>query len=467
MSEGDKPTVLIVGAGLGGLLFGALLEKADIPYTIFERAATVKPLGSALAIGPTLLPVFEQLGIYDEFVSIGKYLTHAGAFKETLKPYRASDYRPVEEYAGYGQYIVARPKLYELFLKQIPSHKIRFGHRVLNISEEDDKVTVHLSNSDIYKGDIIVGADGAYSAVRQRMNEKLKAKGLLPREDQEDLPFSCTCLVGQTKVLDPEEYPIVKEPLGQFFAVLGDERPYTWTIFTTAQKTLCFMVMHHLSKQSSKAAEEQRFRNSDNSEWGAFPAQVMCDETRDFKIPVSDGKKTLGDLYDLTPKELISKVMLEEKVFKTWHHGRTVLLGDACHKLHPNGGQGAVTAIHDAIALANLIYAMPTKSSSDLTKIFEEYQEERYPAVMDSFKNSQLLSKVTDRGIVGALALLLVTRMPMWLWRLALQKLVRCRPQAGFLEAREVKGTITPAISPSERKARAVFEKYQKRAAAI
>lgn len=54
-------------------------------------------LGSALAIGPTLLPVFEQLGIYDEFVSIGKYLTHAGAFKETLKPYRASDYRPVEE----------------------------------------------------------------------------------------------------------------------------------------------------------------------------------------------------------------------------------------------------------------------------------------------------------------------------------------------------------------------------------
>lgn len=88
------------------------------------------------------------------------------------------------------------------------------------------------------------------------------------------------------------------------------------------------MIMHHLSRKSSKAAEEQQFKNSDNSEWSAFPAQVMCDETRDFKIPVGDGKKTLGDLYDLTPQELISKVMLEEKVFKTWHHGRTVLLGD-------------------------------------------------------------------------------------------------------------------------------------------
>jgi cation diffusion facilitator CzcD-associated flavoprotein CzcO len=41
----DKPKVLIVGAGLGGLVLGALLEKAKIPYTIFERATVVKPLG--------------------------------------------------------------------------------------------------------------------------------------------------------------------------------------------------------------------------------------------------------------------------------------------------------------------------------------------------------------------------------------------------------------------------------------
>lgn len=45
MTTNEKPTVLIVGAGLGGLLLGALLEKSGVPYTIFERAATVKPLG--------------------------------------------------------------------------------------------------------------------------------------------------------------------------------------------------------------------------------------------------------------------------------------------------------------------------------------------------------------------------------------------------------------------------------------
>ncbi|KAG0273300.1 hypothetical protein BGZ95_010882 [Linnemannia exigua] len=417
MSTNDKPTVLIVGAGLGGLMLGALLEKQSVPYTIFERAATIKPLGklycpgaltaikitdayyktggSALSVGPVLLPIFEQLGIYDEFVSIAKFSTQLNAFNESLKPHRPHDYTPLKELAGYGQYIVARPILHELFLKQIPPHKIHFGHRVLNITEEDNKAIIHLSNNQTFEGDIVVGADGAYSAVRQRMYEKLKAKGELPKSDEEDLPFSCTCLVGQTKVLDPKEYPIVKEPHAQFYVVLGEDKPYTWITFTTAQNTLCFMVIHHLSKTTSKGALEQRFRNNENSEWGAHPAQTMCDETRDFRIPARVGMKTMGDIYDLTPKDLISKVMLEEKVFKTWHSGRSVLLGDACHKLNPSGGHGAVTAIHDAIALANLLYALPSNTTSEINKIFQDYQQERYPAVMESYNNIGQVGEVS------------------------------------------------------------------------
>ncbi|KAG0371467.1 hypothetical protein BGX24_001624 [Mortierella sp. AD032] len=340
MSSNDKPTVLIVGAGLGGLIFGALLEKQGLPYAIPLEYTYRQGPSSAMSVGPVLLPIFQLLGIYDEFLTIGKYVTHAGVFKETLKPYKPNDYSPIEEYL---QSL--------LFLKQIPSHKIQihFGHRVLNITEEDYKVTVHLSNNDTFVGDIIVGADGAYSAVRRRMYEQLKAKGLLPTSDQEDLPFSVTCLVGQTKVLDPEEYPIIKEPTSQFYAVLGDGKPYTWTIFTTAQNTICFMLKLRLDPQGSY-----------------FQSHVGGE------------------------------------VFKTWHSGRFVLLGDACHKLHQSGGHGAVTAIHDAIALAYLVYAMPSKTSSDFTKIFEEYQSERYPAVMDSSKNSQVMSKATQRGLVLA-----------------------------------------------------------------
>ncbi|KAF9902142.1 hypothetical protein EC991_005255 [Linnemannia zychae] len=432
MSTEDKPTVLIVGAGLGGLLLGALLEKLEIPYTIFERASTVKPLGSAMSIGPTLLPLFEQMGIYDDIVAIGKPLTHIRDFKETensAEPVPPLDLTLAEELSGYGYYIVARPKLYGLILKQVPSDKVHFGSRVLNITEKDNKVTVHLSNNTTCVGDIVVGADGAYSAVRQRMYEQLKAKGELPLSDQEDLPFSCTALVGQTKVLDPNEYPEVASEL---------------------------------------AAMEQRFRDTNNSEWGDFSAQAMCDETRDFPIPIKGGSlRTLGDLFDLTPKEYISKVMLEEKVFKTWHNRRYVLLGDACHKLTPAGGHGAVTAMHDALALANLLYAMPTKTSTNITKIFEEYQMERLPAVMDSFNNSKQLAKKSDTGIMGTVVLYLMTNMPAWLWRQVQAKVIRFRPMAGFLKELELKGTLKPVVSPSEQKARAVYNEHHNIVAAL
>lgn len=82
--------------------------------------------------------------------------------------------------------------------------------------------------------------------------------------------------------------------------------------------------MHHLDAESSKMNNSFR-----NSEWGPEAAEQMCKEVRDFPIPGGiNNNLTLGDLIDKTPQDLISKVMLEEKVFDTWFHGRTVLLGD-------------------------------------------------------------------------------------------------------------------------------------------
>lgn len=46
MSEGEKNRIIIVGAGVGGVMLGLLLHKAGIPFDIYERAATVKPLGN-------------------------------------------------------------------------------------------------------------------------------------------------------------------------------------------------------------------------------------------------------------------------------------------------------------------------------------------------------------------------------------------------------------------------------------
>ncbi|KAF9935625.1 hypothetical protein BGZ65_003198, partial [Modicella reniformis] len=74
----STPKVLIVGAGLAGLLLAILLEQIDVRYQVFERAAVVKPLGSAMALGPNILPIFEQLGLLEDL-------------KRISKPYRSVD----------------------------------------------------------------------------------------------------------------------------------------------------------------------------------------------------------------------------------------------------------------------------------------------------------------------------------------------------------------------------------------
>ncbi|KAG0016466.1 hypothetical protein BGZ81_011195 [Podila clonocystis] len=89
----------------------------------------------------------------------------------------------------------------------------------------------------------------------------------------------------------------------------------------------------------------------------------------------------------------MSKVMLEEIVFDTWYGGRTVLLGDACHKMNPSGGVGGIHAIHDAVALANWLSTLRVPGDKQITKVFKEYQRERYPVVKAAFETSRMFTR--------------------------------------------------------------------------
>lgn len=80
--------------------------------------------------------------------------------------------------------------------------------RYYHFQQNDDGVMLRCSDNSSYHGDILVGADGAYSAVRQHLFKVVKGKKMLPRSDDVPFPFHCVCLVGQTETLDSEEFPI-------------------------------------------------------------------------------------------------------------------------------------------------------------------------------------------------------------------------------------------------------------------
>ncbi|KAF9414434.1 hypothetical protein BGZ94_000397 [Podila epigama] len=454
----ERPHVLIAGAGLGGLSLAIMLSKADITFEILERSAEVRPLGAALVLGNNIGPLFEQLGIYEEFKKLAKQATDMSVFSEELKLEYIMRIGWLERMVQYKEYFISRPDLYDLLWRQIPEENIHMNKKILSFDQDNMGVHVRCEDGTTYKGDILVGADGAYSAVRQHLYKILKAEGKLPASDQAPLSFKSVCLVGKTLPLDPSEFPSVQSKVSHVNSVLGSTNRCSWTTITTKNNTVCWAVIKYLSSETSRA--DRSFRNT---EWGPQAAEAMCREVYSYKIP--NGKfgrvSNLGEYIDRTPKHLISKVMLEEKVFDTWYNGRVVLIGDACHKMNPSGGSGAANAIHDAVALANWLSTLQSSSVYELKKVFKEYQSERLPVVKKAFETSHMLSKNLEKGKSAALYRKMIKRLPMWMWQRIILKMMSQRPQVSFLPPVEEKGLAKTSAQPSLHKTRAILEQQE------
>ncbi|KAI1319896.1 hypothetical protein EDD11_002570 [Mortierella claussenii] len=111
--------------------------------------------------------------------------------------------------------------------------------------------------------------------------------------------------------------------------------------------------------------------------WGKLDERYNIEDSiREQACPFGG---TLGDLIDVTSRKMISMVVVEEKFYRTWHYGRTVLLGDACHKVLPSSGHGTTQGILDAISLASLLSELPTNSLTDIEALFRVHYERRGP----------------------------------------------------------------------------------------
>ncbi|KAG0283054.1 hypothetical protein BGZ96_012588 [Linnemannia gamsii] len=145
--------------------------------------------------------------------------------------------------------------------------------------------------------------------------ENLKGKKQSLVSDAAPLPFSTVCLIEGC----------------QFIRTLGDNKPYTWTYFTTRQKTVAYMVIHYLDEVSCKEND-----SVSSIEWGPEAADLM-----------------------------------------------------SFHKLGPTGGSGVNCSIHDA----NRLNALSVKlTRAEIEKAFQAYRDERILWV-EAANNSSLIFK--------------------------------------------------------------------------
>ncbi|KAF8925185.1 hypothetical protein BGZ58_001060 [Dissophora ornata] len=386
VNDGKTPHVMIVGAGLAGLLLAILLDRAGIPYEVFERAKEIKPLGALMSLNTNILVALEQLGLLPEVEEISKPNSDLHVYNDDLSKIGLFEVPNEKEVLGYDRLAFARPRLYQLLLSKVPPSKIHFSKRVMSMEQNKEGVMIRCSDGTTYHGDLLVGADGAYSGVRQGLYKLMQKDNLLPVEDTEELSKGFICMVGTTDPLDPKEYPGLEDERSCANVIIGKGSPYTWSAFTVPENRICWNVVVQLS--SLAQSQEHKFRNS---EWGPESNEEMIKEVEHFKTPFGH---TMGELIASTPRDGISRVYLEDKLFETWHHGRTVLIGDAAHKLLPSAGQGAVTSMQDAVVLANCLYDLRSTSISDVTEALKDFKEQRYPQVKEQYEASKMNAQV-------------------------------------------------------------------------
>ncbi|KAK3825579.1 MAG: hypothetical protein J3Q66DRAFT_328072 [Benniella sp.] len=433
--ENKSLHVMIAGAGLGGLMLAILLERLGISYLVFERATELRQLGSAMTFNANILPVFEQLGLLEEVQKISLPGFTMNIYNHKIEMIGFVDGRLYRERSGYDTIMFARPDMHNLLLSQVPPEKVLLKKRVLSMEQSEDGVTIHVADGSTYHGDILVGADGAYSGVRQGLFKLMEEENTLPSADKVDMEVGYISMVGISDPQDPEKYPALKLEHSVFSRVIGDGVPLSYNTITVPGNRICWGMTVQLD--TSKTSKNMTFKNA---EWGPEANESMINEIRNF--PSSFGG-VIGDLIDATPRDKISRVYLEEKMFETWYHGRTVLIGDACHKMLPSGGQGAVNALQDAVILANCLYDLESKSSNHITEAFKSYKEQRYPHAKYQMDKSRALGKVsygqtiTDR----ILRFVLFNLVPAKMREQRFLKDVSYRPMLTFIEQPENRGT--------------------------
>ncbi|KAG0293460.1 hypothetical protein BGZ96_002802 [Linnemannia gamsii] len=444
------PHVLISGAGLAGLFLGILLEKAGIPYDIYERAAEIKPIGAVMCLSPNILTAIEQVGLYDELMSFSKEAIDSTFYTDQLEVV-AKNGAITADVVGYERILFARPELYDLLYRQVPSSKVHFSKKIVSFEQDEGGVTITLGDNTTARGDILVGADGAHSAVRNHLYKTLNSQGLLPDIDAKPMSVAYISLVGTTDALDPVKYPCVLQESCDISYMIGDKKtPYTWCTFTVPGDKICWNVIVQLGIDpvADELAGSSDWVVQDNN-------KEMMNSIRHFKTTYG----TLGDLFDKTQLERVSKVSFEDKLFETWNHGRVVVIGDAAHKLLPSTGAGAVNAMQDSVLLANHIYDIYPTSFDNIKQALSDFKEERFDAVKEQYPQSYISAKLMYGHTFSERILrrVILNWLPESMKRKQLQKDTAYRPQVNFLPLAPKRGTLE--IIPQRPSMRAQKEK--------
>lgn len=339
-------SVIVVGAGIGGLAAGLGLLRAGQRVRILEQVSDLAEVGAGLSITPNAGKALVALGLRDELERIGSR-PPAGAIRHyqtgEVLVQLAQD-QTAERY-GLPLYHVHRADLHAALaaaVRALDPQCLATGSAVETVDTRADGVTAVLRDGTRHDADWLVGADGIHSVTRKALfgpdrpnfTGYLAYRGLVPGErvpaDLLDPPLCMT--VGPRRLL--MRYPLRRRTVVNIVAIA----------------------------QRSAWTEEG---------WsvGATRDELLAE--------FADFEPHARRLLELVPPEKLFKWgLFDRDPLPTWTKGRATLLGDAAHAMPPFTGQGAVMALEDAAVLGRAAAA-----ASDPDEALARYETARHPRV--------------------------------------------------------------------------------------
>jgi 2-polyprenyl-6-methoxyphenol hydroxylase-like FAD-dependent oxidoreductase len=326
-------TVLVAGAGIGGLSLALTLHQIGVPCMVMESVSALNPLGVGINLQPNAVRELYELGIGPDLLdSIG-----IQAKEWALVGLNGSDVysEPRGLLAGYKwpQYAVHRGQLqmllYKTALERLGADALCTGMRVTGYRNHAEGVTALVRHRDgrqtEVRGALLIGADGLHSAVRAQMHPSQPpiqwGGAIMWRGTSPGVPIrSGASFVG----LGTHRHRVVFYPISQ-----PDPDTGLATINWIAEITV------------------------DNSEgWGDGDWNKRAD-IDEFVHHFADWDYDWLDVPAMLcgADEVFEYPMIDRDPVPTWVDANVALLGDAAHVMYPTGSNGASQAIVDARVL--------------------------------------------------------------------------------------------------------------------
>ncbi|KAJ5431308.1 Monooxygenase FAD-binding [Penicillium cf. griseofulvum] len=359
--------VIIVGGSIAGLSLALMLERNGIDFVILEAYGSIAPqVGASFGVLPNGFRILDQLGCYESVLEKAEYPVDTFCFRDSQgKAFWTFDNFNEASIGRHGYPVVFldRRMLIEVLYEKIQDKsKVITSQRVQSIENGTSSATVTTTTGQTYIGNIVIGADGIHSKVRQEMwkaAEKVDPTWIDPTEESA-LPATYACIFGISKGVEGVEKGMLSSVFNEHFSYLIPSGP--------GDLTYWFLV-----------------RNMGKTYYGADIPRFTKEEEEAFATEHLDDQITPTLKFSALYKSKIASAYtsLPEYVYKRWHFQRTMTIGDASHKFEPLTGQGGNNAMETAASLTNhLVTALKnsqsgTLSSAEISKIFESVQQQR------------------------------------------------------------------------------------------